>query len=355
MSRKRCLFISSNGTGMGHLTRLLAYARHAGTALEPYFFSLSQAAPVVASFGHPYEYLASRNASGMASRHWHDYLSKNLIATIDRLAPAVAVFDGAWPYEGLRLAQNARPDLPWVWSRRGMWKRGVNVEQVEKATWFDAVLEPGDFAEAADQGATASASAQATRVRPVTLLDLDHLDDRATASKQLGLDPSARHVLVSLGAGTINDISNDVADVIAAARKIGLEVCVTSPEIANSTGYGDVNVTSEFPLSRYLRAFDVAVSASGYNSFHELLRFGVPTLFVPNRATSLDDQVARAEWAKSMGVAHALGAISVVDAAAAIGDLMANGTSMVARMAAIDPGNGAADAAEHLTTLAARY
>lgn len=354
MSRKRCLFISSNGTGMGHLTRLLAYARHGHPDLQPYFFSLSQAAPVVGSFGFPYEYLASQTASGLAPRHWHEYLSKNVIATIDRIAPAVVVFDGSWPYEGLRLAQNARPDLPWVWSRRGMWKRGVNVAQVDKAAWFDAVVEPGDFAASVDQGATATAIDQASRVRPVTLLSIEHLDDRATARKQLGLEPTAPHVLVTLGAGTVNDISADVAHIVAAARRLGVEVCVTSPEIADrsdSTGHAHLNVVSEFPLSRYLRAFDVAVSAAGYNSFHELLRFGVPTLFVPNGQTLLDDQFARAAWASKHGLAHVLAEVSAADVSRLLSDLLTNGSSMVARIVAIDPGNGAADAARVINSV----
>ena len=51
-----------------------------------------------------------------------------------------------------------------------------------------------------------------------------------------------------------------------------------------------MHVVRDFPLSRRFRAFDLAVSAAGYNSFHELLRFGVPTLFIPNQDTALDDQ-----------------------------------------------------------------
>jgi predicted glycosyltransferase len=50
---------------------------------------------------------------------------------------------------------------------------------------------------------------------------------------------------------------------------------------------------SIYPLVRYLRAFDVNVSAAGYNTCCEVLQAGVPTLFVPNTLVA-DDQARRA-------------------------------------------------------------
>jgi UDP-N-acetylglucosamine:LPS N-acetylglucosamine transferase len=58
-----------------------------------------------------------------------------------------------------------------------------------------------------------------------------------------------------------------------------------------------------YPVSRYLRAFDLVVSAAGYNSYHEQIGFGVPTVFLPNTRTRLDDQVGRARFAAATGVA----------------------------------------------------
>jgi predicted glycosyltransferase len=113
-------------------------------------------------------------------------------------------------------------------------------------------------------------------------------------------------------------------------------------------------VVREFPISRRFRAFDLAVSASGYNSFHELLRFGVPTLFLPNRDTALDDQQGRAQFASDRGLAHMLGRVSVDAAAARLSDLLKRGQAMVANVASVDRGNGAASAALQLRELAAR-
>ncbi|MGH8827108.1 MAG: glycosyltransferase, partial [Jiangellaceae bacterium] len=96
--KPRVLFVSSNGAGMGHLTRLLAYARRCEPDVEPHFLSLSQAVPVVGGFGYPYEYLPSKNATGLAPRRWHDLFVSRVSETIGRVRPRTVVFDGTWPY-----------------------------------------------------------------------------------------------------------------------------------------------------------------------------------------------------------------------------------------------------------------
>ena len=63
---------------------------------------------------------------------------------------------------------------------------------------------------------------------------------------------------------------------------------------------GVVRLDATFPMSRYFKAFDLAVAAPGYNAFHELIAFGVPTLFVPMDRNT-DDQHARSSWAADGG------------------------------------------------------
>jgi UDP:flavonoid glycosyltransferase YjiC (YdhE family) len=350
--QRRCLLlISSNGSGMGHLTRLIAYPRRAQPDLAAHFVSLSQAVGVVGKFGFPFEYVPSAGATGLASRRWHELFTERVCDVVARLRPAVVVFDGTWPYDGIPRVREAHPEARWVWSRRGMWRRGRSVEQLEKAVWFDMVLAPGELAAAYDQGATSDADG--VGIGPVTLLDEAELDDRETARRALGLPLDRRVGLVALGAGNINDTSHQTGAVVAALQRLGVEVCVTQTEIAesNRTG-GSVHVVRDFPLSRRFRAFDLAVSAAGYNSFHELLRFGVPTLFIPNQDTALDDQQGRAQFAADRGLAHMLGGVSVSGARLLLGDLLERGQQMVANVGLVDRGNGAAAAAVHLRKLA---
>jgi UDP-N-acetylglucosamine:LPS N-acetylglucosamine transferase len=57
-----------------------------------------------------------------------------------------------------------------------------------------------------------------------------------------------------------------------------------------------------FPLARLVRGFDFAISAAGYNSFHELTAYGVPAIFVPNQNPMMDEQEARALYADRQGI-----------------------------------------------------
>lgn len=356
------LLVSSNGAGMGHLTRLLAYGRHLGvepTAFDrvrpagarPYVLSLSQAAPLVARFDIPFEYLPSAGSTGMRAASWRRMFQDRLSETLCRLRPDVVVFDGTHPYSGMERAREEAPAARWVWSRRAMWRPGRNVDQLSKSDWFDVVLEPGDLAEAADRGATVGEPAR--RVGPVTFIDRDDLVDRDQARADLGLPSSGPLALVSLGAGNINDTSGDLGAVVAALGRLGVGVCVTHSEIAlRAPDVTNVYEVRRFPLATHLRAFDLAVSAAGYNSFHELLRLGVPSLFIPNTQTSLDDQQARARHAHAHGWARNLDDVSPATAERELAVLLSEGPDLVARVRAADPGNGAVEAGALLRDLA---
>ena len=346
------LLVSSNGAGMGHLTRLLAYARRMPPGTRRHVLSLSQAVPVVATEGLTWEYLPSQGATGLRPAAWRALFAERLGEVLSRVDPDVLVFDGTHPYRGLDEALAAHPRTRAVWSRRGMWKPGRNTDQLTKSSWFDEVLEPGDLAGAADRGATAAAE-DAVRVRPVTLLDPQDLLPREEAREALGLPPDGPLALVSLGAGNINDTDDEVGAAAAALRARGVGVCVTAPSIAARAYAGEgVHLVRHFPLSEHFAAFDLMIAAAGYNSFHEALRLGVPTLFVPNADTSLDDQVTRSGYAARAGWAFSVPTLTRGRASAAVDELLADGQAAARRAVRADPGNGARDAADLVLQLA---
>ena len=306
----RILFVSSNGAGVGHLMRLLAYARHAPAHLEPIFLTFSQGGQVVEEQGHLVEYLASRSISGASAVAWHPMLRERVAGLIGRYDVRAVVFDGTWPYQGLMDAVADHAGVSLVWSRRAMWRAGVTNPVVEgERDRFDLVVEPGELAADDDRGVTRPLRREATRVAPVTFLEFEELLAPEEARAALDLDPDRPAALVTLGAGNIDAVDGVLRRVLA---RLGtapeLQVLVTRSIIAEQQDALPANVRplSIYPLARYLRAFDLAVAAAGYNSFHELTLAAVPTVFVPNLVTATDDQVARAVYAERIGIGVAL-------------------------------------------------
>jgi UDP:flavonoid glycosyltransferase YjiC (YdhE family) len=301
MAPERVLFVTSNGTGLGHLTRCMAIARRLGPGIEPLFFTLSEAAPVVRDLGFPVEYMASHGSPGAGNDwRWSRRLGPRLRAAIDEAAPRALVFDGILPWDPLVAAIRDVPVA--IWCRRGMWREGASAAPLARSDRFDAVLEPGDFAADADRGPTPAWRAGAREVPPIVFCDDEELLPRAEAERELGLRAGMTNLLVQLGQGP------EVAEAAdrclrALAGRDGVQVAAMSSAIhgLRALPEGIVHLEATYPVSRYYAAFDGAVSAAGYNAFHELIRFGVPAVFVPMERET-DDQAARASHAERSGV-----------------------------------------------------
>ena len=354
--RGRILFISSNGTGLGHLTRSMAIARRL-EGLEPLFFTLSAAAPVVREQGFPVEYAASYSTPGAGSDwRWSRRLRGRLRAALSELRPRVVVFDGAHPYQALIDALPAAAGAWRVWSRRPLWKPGANPGALDREGFFDRVLEPGELAAQLDRGATVARRDRAHVVDPIVFCDDEDLPAREEAARELGLDPAATCVLVNLGQGeAVRELA--ARSIGHLSGRPGVQVAVLSSAIAAGLEVPDdvVHLRATYPISRCFAAFDAAVAAAGYNAYHELIRFGVPSLYVPMRRQT-DDQAARALFAEREGLG--LGVESAgphVPVEAKLDSLLdhAQRDAIRARLRERRPENGAANAAAWVADLAA--
>lgn len=304
-NRERILFVTSNGTGLGHLTRAMAIARRLGSAAEASILTLSAAAPVAAEQGFHVEYFPSHSAPGAeAPRRWDRRLTRRIELLLDELRPSLLVFDGAHPYDGLVAVLRGvrRRGLRTAWIRRAMWREGAGAEGIYWSSSFDLVLEPGELAESEDRGLTAARRAEATIVPPILYLDPADALPREQAARELGLDPGAVNALVALGQGEELDRAVERSlSVLGGEPELRVAALESSLSERLKIPAGVVPIRATYPISRYYAAFDVAVAAAGYNAFHELIGAGVPTLFVP-MPRQLDDQVARARWARESGV-----------------------------------------------------
>ena len=354
--RRRVLMLSDNGAGLGHLSRLMAIARRLPDDMEAVIATQSYGASVCHQEGFLTEYLPSSKVLGATRRRWTVFLRERLRHLIELHRPQIVAVDSV-PHEGIVQAAADHPDITWVWVRRAMWRRDTGANWIEQDAVFDAILEPGEFAAAADEGPTVADRANAYQVAPITFLNRGELLDAATARRELDLDerPAA---LLQLGAGNINDISSPVARMAYSLMSQGFQLVLCESTIATEPMpyVPGAKVVKVYPVSRYLAAFDLAVSASGYNSFHELIGFGVPSVFVPNTSTSLDDQVARARFAAAAGAALIIedpesDEVDRVIAHAARPEVR---EALARRCAEIGFSDGAAQAAAWLSGLAAR-
>ncbi|MFW6205401.1 MAG: hypothetical protein ACOC96_10540, partial [Actinomycetota bacterium] len=203
-----------------------------------------------------------------------------------------------------------------VWIRHAMWRADADPQALDQSELFDLIIEPGELAAEFDRGPTVGRG-DAHVVGPVTLLDRDELLDRDKARSDLGVDPQAGALLVLPETGKITgDVTGSAGSITSDLDVLADEVATwdgwriylaNAPDAGDDTvGRSDVRVLSAYPLARYLRAFDGAVAASDYTSYHELLMAGVPTIFLPGLGTGSDDQFGRAFYAEKAGVGMCL-------------------------------------------------
>lgn len=355
--RRRVLLVSDNGAGLGHLSRLMAIGRRLPADLQAVIATQSYGLPVAHQEGFLTEYIPSRKVLDVPQPRWNEFLSDRLAHLVDLHRPVVVAIDCV-PHDGIVEAAAQHSGPAWVWIRRPMWRRGVGAQWIRRGAAFDAILEPGEFAAAADEGLTVEDRDRVRTVEPITFLDPAELLDRESARAALGVAPDRPAVLLQLGAGNINDISSPVARMAKFLDHRGFQVVLAESTIATRPlpAVPGTHVVRVYPVSRYLRGFDLVVAASGYNSFHELIGFGVPSVFVPNTRTGLDDQVARARYAAAAGAALIIedpdtDDVEQVLSRAADPDVR---TALARRCAEVGFGNGAQAAATWLRELCDR-
>lgn len=347
--RRRVMFITINGVGMGHLTRMLAIAKRCPEPIEPVFVTMSQALKVLREQGYLAEFIPSRQYLDCDINQWNGFLKDELNEMISFYDPAVIVFDGNVPYQGFVDAIKANPDPWFIWSRRGMW-RSDDADIVGREKHFDTVIEPGDLAVGDDHGITTRYRARTHDVAPIRLLDASEMLSRDDARRELGLDTEKLAVLIQLGAGNNFDYRGVYNTALAHIRKRSdAQIAVGEWMISDQTIDLPETVVRMpgYPFARYFNAFDLAISAVGYNSFHELLFAGVPTILMPNEATEQDNQLSRALYADRHGLAACIRTKEIYRLTTTIDRFLQPDEQIRIKnnLAALDPTNGATEAA----------
>ena len=318
MDKPTIILATSNGIGMGHLTRATAVAEELKKVARPILVSVAGGIAEIPSItGIPCEYIPGKTRRWMPAHRWDRYFRDRLIAIADETGASVISFDGVVPYPGFIATKLKRPDLTIVWVRRGLWQKNLlRFALPFQSRLVDLIIEPGDIARSYDHGPT-SARNDATLTSPVSLYSKATALSREDARKVLGLDTNRPAVLVQLGTGDSDMNEKMRAALTGLIGWDGLQVVLTkNPVDADGDSLIpeglDIKVQRYFPLAHVLAAFDGAIAATGYNSVHELLPAQIPTVLVSNiRGT--DDQDARAKWCHDHGYALRADHANLVD------------------------------------------
>ncbi|MBC7541352.1 MAG: UDP-glucosyltransferase [Candidatus Sericytochromatia bacterium] len=299
---RRYLFYAVNGLGLGHVTRLLAIARQIRRRSpqdQILFLTSSEADSVIytegfAAFKVPSKTI--RAETGLRPDLYAKIVQSLTWTAISTFDPHVLIVD-TFPTGSL---QELLPVLRWP-ARTAFVYRAQRLELAQSAAMqqvlplYDRIIIPHD------PGSETIPLPPAVEPRvhwvgPIVIREPAELLDRAEARFQLGLPQDATVVYVSFGGGGERDAASRFHAVIEALGDLpGLVLAVAAGPLFRGRlpDHPAVRRLDRYPMVAYMRAFDVAISAAGYNSAHELTLAGVPTVFVAlNRG--LDDQGDRA-------------------------------------------------------------
>jgi len=303
----RVLFFTDNGMGLGHLTRVLAIARRSKGRFQPIVLTLSLAYWLLDDWDVPAEHFPSYGHLGVTKRQWTAPLTDRLVEAVRWTGAGAIVVDHVSPPSFERLRQ-ALPEIEVIWLRRGLWKPGKNRDALATGPSFTTIVEPGDLAAPVDQGPTTYDRTEVIRVPPLTLVSPDEYLAREEARSVLGLPTEGRAILLQLGEIDTASLKERIIEAREAVLRVVHPENVhffaplhpLHPELDDIPG---VICRPVYPIGRYFRAFDAAISNAGYNSYHELVSSGLPVVFIA-RETRIDDQTRRALFAQWAGRAY---------------------------------------------------
>lgn len=293
------VFMVTNGAGLGHLTRGLAVARRL-TKLDPtlniVFLTTSLATEVIRDAGFMYFYTPTRTVmpKTTTASDWNRYISRQLNEIIEMYHPVALVYDGVYPYAGI-MSSLSKAMVKRIWIKRECYKDNTqNLSDIESL--FDLIIVPKEVSTDLSMD-----TAKKRYCNPIIFLDKEEAHSREAIRKKLGITERNKLFYIQLGAGIINStdtllenimkviLRNSENRILLGESIIGKHIEVNSPYVYTIRNY---------PNAQYFNGIDMAISAAGYNTFHELLYFGVPTVFIPNMKTTKDDQLARVKKAE---------------------------------------------------------
>jgi UDP-N-acetylglucosamine--N-acetylmuramyl-(pentapeptide) pyrophosphoryl-undecaprenol N-acetylglucosamine transferase len=315
---RRIVNYAVNGIGAGHVMRLIAinrwlrrHAAQSNISTEIFFLTSSEAASLLFAEGFPTFKLPSRTAIAESEIDEAGFLElvRPLVGDIlSALNPDLLVVD-TFPqgyFEELDPFLESCPKAALVY--RPLKEVVAGRKEFQNAlSRYSLVLVP-EYEPATEVLAPPAMSELVRYIGPIIVRERDEVFPRDEARRTLGIHREAFAIYISVGGGgdkNAERLLSECYETLVRIPDVHL-VIGAGPLYRGRCFYGPrVTWLAHSPVVEYIAAFDVAVSAAGYNSFNELMHFGVPTVFLPQEKWA-DDQNARAERAARAGAAVVL-------------------------------------------------
>ena len=307
-----------NGVGTGHVTRLIAVSRwlrrHAqrlNVPLEIYFLTSSEAGSLLFAESFPAFKLPSRTIiaeAGIDESGFLDLARSWVGNTLDALDPDLLLVD-TFPqgyFEELPPFLTAARKSALIY--RPVKEIHANQPEFQTAlSLYSLVLVP-EYEQNALVLTPPSARDRIRYVGPMMVREQAEVLVREEARKVLGITGDRLAVYVSAGGGgdvNAKHLIQNCYEALSGIQELHL-IIGAGPLYRGPCIHGDrVTWLSNENAIEFATAFDVAVAAAGYNTFNELMHYGVPAVYLPQEKWA-DDQRARAERAARAGAAIVL-------------------------------------------------
>ena len=297
----------TNGVGFGHFTRLLALAnklKKSDPNLEIIFFTTMPVLHILSESGYPSYHISGRKKYyEMTTSEWNSMATEILSLIFSIHKPKAFIFDGTFPYRGMLNAIKTEPNIKKIWVRRKTIANAKSSIPIDSFAHFDSIIRPGDVIEGEDDSNIPD-NIELFDCAPITLIDTIKKEKKGQLRNRLGIPAEAMLCYIQLGAGAINDISEDlkitlqvISEIDSLYAVVGESMLGTRIKINNPK----VRILRDYPNSIYFDDFNFCIMAAGYNSFHEVIKYGLPTICLPNLNTGRDDQLSRAMYGKDLG------------------------------------------------------
>lgn len=287
----KVLFYAINGTGLGHVSRLLAVARSArelvqavGARPDFQFLTTSDGSEVI--FDFPVFKVPSKSTAVKSGTARADFVaqSKLLISNVvAQFRPNVLVMD--------TVPQGAHQEFAFLkaYARTCLLidrHKDTSVAQsdvVQKHMMlYDRILVPDWQEERERYPAPASVLERRRFVGPIHGFRPARTLSRQAVRQYFSVEAGRRLVYVSAGGGGDDHAPEELSAIVdALAQDDSLHLLVGYGPLFRGPRVYRSNVTpvGEPDIWRFFSGIDAAVSAAGYNTYQELLAARVPTLF----------------------------------------------------------------------------